>query len=264
MTDLEHPSHRDDETPDSSPSGAHGSAGDGGSAEDDWLLPESPLELPSESDADPAPGTWAPEPAVDEVHVTPEATSESAGGPTVADGEDDRPHDPQQAADDADFHIDIGTGDGDDAAADHADGHDAADVDDVVDEADAAADRSVVAMELVKADRVEIKQGGVQRVEAREVTITQGGAGRVEADQVSITMGGAGIVQTRELTLGSAASAFVVVADHAEVQEGSRVTLLIARSASGSGRPMLDWRAAAAFGAGYALVRMLIRSVRGR
>jgi hypothetical protein len=113
--------------------------------------------------------------------------------------------------------------------------------------------------ELVRADRVEIKQGGAGTVEATTVTVEQGGVGRVRAQELSVTMGGVGLARTKSLRLGQGASAFAVSANEAEVSDGANVLVLIARSAGGNVRPLIDWRAAAGFGAGFALVLRVLR-----
>jgi hypothetical protein len=67
------------------------------------------------------------------------------------------------------------------------------------------------------------------------------------------------IARTEHLTVSEDASAFAVLADSAEVHEGGNVFLLIARSTTGEIRPVLDWRAALAIGAGFAIVLRLLR-----
>lgn len=111
----------------------------------------------------------------------------------------------------------------------------------------------------VRADHVEISQGGASSVEATTVSITQGGAGRVQADEITISQGGAGLVQTDSLKLEEGATAFAVLAGEATVSDGASVFMLLARSVSGSVRPVLDWRAAAAFGAGFGAAVALLR-----
>ena len=111
----------------------------------------------------------------------------------------------------------------------------------------------------VRADHVEISQGGASSVEATTVSLTQGGAGRIQAEEVTISQGGAGLVQTDSLKLEEGASAFAVLAGDATVSEGASVFMLLARSVSGSVRPVLDWRAAAAFGAGFGAAIALLR-----
>ncbi len=111
----------------------------------------------------------------------------------------------------------------------------------------------------VRAETVNISQGGANSVEAENVSITQGGAAQVRAAQLSVSEGGVALARTDNLTIGESGSAFAVVADSATVEEGGNVFLLIARSVGGDVRPMLDWRAALAFGAGLALVARILR-----
>jgi hypothetical protein len=111
----------------------------------------------------------------------------------------------------------------------------------------------------VRADHVEINQGGASSVEATTVSVTQGGAGRIQAEEVTISQGGAGLVQADSLRLEEGATAFAVLADEATISDGASVFMLLARSVSGSVRPVLDWRAAAAFGAGFGAAVALLR-----
>ena len=114
----------------------------------------------------------------------------------------------------------------------------------------------------IDATTVSITQGGARDVEATTVTINQGGAARITADEVTISQGGVGLARTERLTIEQGGSAFAVMADNAELNADTSVFLLVAGSTSGDVRPFLDWRAAAAFGAGFALVLTLLR--RGR
>lgn len=102
--------------------------------------------------------------------------------------------------------------------------------------------------EHVKAEHVEISQGGAGSIEADTVSLQQGGAGRVRAREMSVSMGGVGMASTDSLRLEEGASAFAVAAHQASVAEGASVFVLLARNVSGDVRPVLDWRAAAAFG----------------
>jgi len=111
----------------------------------------------------------------------------------------------------------------------------------------------------VRAESVTISQGGANSVEAENVSITQGGAANVRAAQLSVSEGGVALARTENLSIGESGSAFAVVADSATVEEGGNVFMLIARSVDGDVRPVLDWRAALAFGAGLAVVARLIR-----
>jgi hypothetical protein len=113
--------------------------------------------------------------------------------------------------------------------------------------------------EHVRAEHVEISQGGVSSIDATTVNLQQGGAGRVRATDMSVSQGGVGLARAQHLRLQDGASAFAVVADDAAMAEGSNVAVLIARTATGDVRPLLDWRAAAAFGAAFGLALRLLR-----
>lgn len=116
--------------------------------------------------------------------------------------------------------------------------------------------------EDVRADHVEIVQGGANSIDAQTVTVQQGGAGNVRAREVTVTQGGIGIARAERVSLSDRSGAFAVVADDATVDESSNVVLLIARNASGTVRPLIDWRAAAAFGGAIALVTAVLRRAR--
>lgn len=115
------------------------------------------------------------------------------------------------------------------------------------------------APEHIKAERVEISQGGAASIEADSVSLRQGGAGRVRAREMSVAMGGVALARTDSLRLDSGASAFAVASQQASVEEGASVFMLLARNVTGNVRPVLDWRAAAAFGLAFALALRLLR-----
>jgi hypothetical protein len=157
---------------------------------------------------------------------------------------------PETAGDTADAIADAG--DDSDAPIELADDADEAD--------DSAADAGTPGMAGdVRAETVTISQGGANSVEAENVSITQGGAAQVRAGQLSVSQGGVALARTENLTVGESSSAFAVVADSATIEEGGNVFMLIARSVGGDVRPVLDWRAALAFGAGLAVVARLLR-----
>lgn len=114
----------------------------------------------------------------------------------------------------------------------------------------------------VRAENVTVSQGGAQTIEAGTVSITQGGAGRVTADELSVQQGGVGLARAERLTVQAEASAFAVVADNATIEDGANVFVLIGRNVSGDVRPVLDWRAALALGAGLAFFISLLRRIR--
>jgi hypothetical protein len=114
----------------------------------------------------------------------------------------------------------------------------------------------------IDATTVNITQGGARDIEATNVTINQGGAARVNAEQVTVSQGGVALARAEQLTLQEGGSAFVVVADKAQLDAETSVFLLISGSASGEVKPVLDWRAALAIGAGFALVLSALRRLR--
>jgi hypothetical protein len=59
--------------------------------------------------------------------------------------------------------------------------------------------------EPVRADRVEITQGGADRVEAESVSITQGGIGNAVATTVDVRQGGIGQVSATDVALSQGA-----------------------------------------------------------
>jgi hypothetical protein len=115
----------------------------------------------------------------------------------------------------------------------------------------------------VRAEHVDLKQGGAARIEATTVTLTQGGASRIDARDVSISQGGAGIVRTDSLTLDNGSSAMVVMAGRAEVFPRSRVMVLLSRETNPMDvRPILDWRGALALVGGFLVLRRLLGALR--
>jgi hypothetical protein len=114
----------------------------------------------------------------------------------------------------------------------------------------------------IDATTVNITQGGARDIEATTVTINQGGAGRVSAEQLTVSQGGVGLARAEQLTLQEGGNAFAVVADKAHFDAETSVFLLISGSTSGEVKPVLDWRAALAIGAGFALVLSAMRRLR--
>ena len=74
--------------------------------------------------------------------------------------------------------------------------------------------------------------------------------------------GGVGLARAEQLTLQDGGNAFAVVADKAHFDAETSVFLLISGSTSGEVKPVLDWRAALAIGAGFALVMSALRRLR--
>ncbi len=117
---------------------------------------------------------------------------------------------------------------------------------------------------VIRAEHVELSQGGASRIEAITVSLSQGGAGRIKAREVSISQGGAGVVQAGTVRLQSEANAFLVVSRNAEVAPGARVAVLISGRTAGGTRPLLDARSALALVGGYLLLRRFLGLLRRR
>lgn len=128
--------------------------------------------------------------------------------------------------------------------------------------ADAAPVANAAVESHIRAENVNLSQGGVQSIEASTVTLSQGGAGQVRADEMTVEQGGVGLAHVKTLKLGDGASAFAVLADEATVEEGSNAFLVVSRTVNGEVRSAVDWRAALAFGAGLGLALSILRRLR--
>jgi hypothetical protein len=117
---------------------------------------------------------------------------------------------------------------------------------------------------VVRADHVDLHQGGAAAIEADTVTMSQGGASRISAREVSISQGGAAVVRADHVRLGPQAGAFAIAADRVDLAEGSRAFLVLARSRSGGGAVVLDAPRLLAILAGLLLLRGLLGRTRGR
>lgn len=113
----------------------------------------------------------------------------------------------------------------------------------------------------VRAENVMLSQGGARDINATTVSITQGGASRVSAEQMNVSQGGVALAKTENLTVAEGGSAFAVLSDHATVNEGGNVLVLIAGEVSGDARPLLDWRSALALAAGLVVAWRLVRRI---
>jgi hypothetical protein len=114
----------------------------------------------------------------------------------------------------------------------------------------------------IDATTVSITQGGARDIDATTVTINQGGAANVRAEQVTVSQGGIAFARGDNVTLQQGGSAFAVIADQADLDPESSVFLLVAGTTNGDVRPVVDWRAAAAFGAAFAFVLGVLRRAR--
>jgi hypothetical protein len=113
----------------------------------------------------------------------------------------------------------------------------------------------------VRAENVTLNQGGARDIVATTVSITQGGAAQVRAEQMNLSQGGVALARTDSLTVADGGSAFAVLSDHATVNEGGNVLVLVAGEVSGDARPLLDWRSALALGAGLVVAWRLVRRI---
>ena len=113
----------------------------------------------------------------------------------------------------------------------------------------------------VRAENVMLNQGGARDIHASTVSITQGGASRVSAEQMSVSRGGVALAKTENLTVADGGSAFAVLSDHATVNEGGNVLVLVAGEVSGDAQPLLDWRSALALAAGLVVAWRLVRRI---
>lgn len=126
----------------------------------------------------------------------------------------------------------------------------------------------------VAAERIEIRQGGAGRAEATEITVRQGGIGLAQAERISLEMGAIGaavgnavevrqglsrLTAARESVRMEQSGALAVLANRVEVGRQSGIVFLFARNVHGDVRPLFDWRAGLAFGAGAALVATATR-----
>jgi len=113
----------------------------------------------------------------------------------------------------------------------------------------------------IRAQNVNLNQGGARDIQATTVSIMQGGAAQVHAEQMTLSQGGAAIVHADNFTLNEGGTAFAVMSDQANVNEGSNVMLLVAGEVHGDARPLLDWRSALALAAGLVVAWRLIRRI---
>ncbi len=131
-------------------------------------------------------------------------------------------------------------------------------------------------IEHATAQQVEVRMGGIGQLEADEVFVSWGGVGAARAKQVGVEFGSVGAALAGELrvsqgSVGVAAAreavieqSFVrtLIAQDVRITRPSAVLLLLAARVEGSVRPVLDWRAALAFGAAFGLVSALVRRAR--
>jgi hypothetical protein len=86
-------------------------------------------------------------------------------------------------------------------------------------------------------------------------------SGDIHAENVNLSQGGAAIVHADNFTLNEGGTAFAVMSDQANVNEGSNVLLLVAGEVHGDARPLLDWRSALALAGGLVIAWRLLRRI---
>lgn len=125
----------------------------------------------------------------------------------------------------------------------------------------------------VNARTVEVRQGGIAYAHADDITVNMGGVALARADRVNVELGGMGISFAREahLTQGAARSVVAqdvridqglvgtMVAGRATFDRPSGVLMLIAGRVDGPVKALLDWRSALAFGAAFGLLWGIVR-----
>jgi len=101
---------------------------------------------------------------------------------------------------------------------------------------------------IVRADRIEISQGGAERVEATSVSITQGGIGSADARTIDIRQGGIGSASATDIavsqgSIGYARGGRVSVemgAVGAAIGDGVRVTQAMSGFVAAQGEAIVD------------------------
>jgi hypothetical protein len=100
---------------------------------------------------------------------------------------------------------------------------------------------------LIHADSVSITQGGAQVVETRSLSIIQGGALSVTTETASFESSAAALISADTVQLSSAAAA-VAIADNLQADSGSRIGILLAGTIEGEPDVGIDARTAALVG----------------
>jgi hypothetical protein len=126
------------------------------------------------------------------------------------------------------------------------------------------------------ADTVDVRMGGIGRLTADDVYVQWGGVGAARAQKVSVEMGSVGAALAGDLSVSQGFAGSVIareavveqgvvrtlIAGHVTITRPSAVLVLIAGRVTGEVRPLMDWRAALAAGAGFALVAALLARLR--
>ncbi|MGH2407662.1 MAG: hypothetical protein ACRDF7_06260 [Candidatus Limnocylindrales bacterium] len=130
--------------------------------------------------------------------------------------------------------------------------------------------------QVVRADRLDLRQAAVRSAEALELNITQGAAGMARADRVSVVQGALGVAVADSVDVRQGVARVViargpvhvdqgfartVVAQDVELGDRAFAGLVIARDVRG-GRVLLDWRGGLALGGVLAVAWALLRGRR--
>ena len=73
---------------------------------------------------------------------------------------------------------------------------------------------------LVRAERVEISQGGAERVEATSISVTQGGIGNADASTIDVRQGGIGRASATDIAVSSGSIGFAQ-GEHVSLEMGA-------------------------------------------
>jgi hypothetical protein len=130
--------------------------------------------------------------------------------------------------------------------------------------------------QVIRADRLDLRQAAVRSAEALEMNITQGAAGMARAERVSIVQGALGMAIADSVDVRQGAVQLVIARGPVRVEQGFARTVLaqeveigdrafaglvIAREVRG-GRVLLDWRGGLALGGVLAIAWALLRGRR--
>lgn len=116
--------------------------------------------------------------------------------------------------------------------------------------------------EQISAERVTMTQSGAKHMDARSAQLDRSGVVSLQAERAVMHDGSAVGIAADEVRLVKSA-AFAVIAGEAHLESGARAFLVVGPT-TGEGRPLIDGRGAAAFGAAFAVVVLVLRRlVRG-
>ncbi len=116
---------------------------------------------------------------------------------------------------------------------------------------------------LVQAESVSINQGGAQVVETKNLSITQGGVLSANAETANLEASGAAVLNAETVHLKSASSLFTV-ADTVESDSGSRIGILLAGTIEGDPNVRMDARTAALIGLSAAVTLFVLKRLFSR